>query len=123
MRHLSVLVLKELLLHSEFLGFNSKFILRKEDSPERRFEFISNLTKDLLRNHISDTQKKRQLIDEIATNCIKLLALDRFADYQTDESVILVRMIGAEILTICFKTLESGQQLQMIKMIRRVFEK
>ncbi len=97
--------------------------MRKEDSPERRFEFISNLTKDLLRNHISDTQKKRQLIDEIATNCIKLLALDRFADYQTDESVILVRMIGAEILTICFKILESGQQLQMIKMIRRVFEK
>jgi hypothetical protein len=32
-------------------------------------------------------------------------------------------MIGAEILTICFRTLASPQQLQLVKMIRKVFEK
>lgn len=105
MRHLAVLILKEMLLHSEFLGFSHRFSLKKEDTAEARFEFISNTTKELLRKHIADSQKKKQLIDEIIGNCIRLLALDRFADYQTDDCVILVRMIGADILSICFKTL------------------
>ena len=105
LRHLAVLILKEMLLHSEFLGFSHRFSLQKEDTAEARFEFISNTTKELLRKHIADSQKKKQLIDEVIGNTIRLLALDRFADYQTDESVILVRMIGAEILSICFKTL------------------
>jgi hypothetical protein len=37
LRHLSVLILKELLMHSEFLGFSHKFTLKKEDSAEARF--------------------------------------------------------------------------------------
>lgn len=34
-------------------------------------------------------------MDESITNSMILLSLDRFADYQTDESLIIVRMVGA----------------------------
>jgi len=72
---------------------------------------------------VSDALKKKQLFDEVIIKTLFLLSLDRFADYQTDESVILVRMVGGEILSICFRALEPGRQAQLIKMIRRVFEK
>lgn len=105
LRHLSVLILKELLLHSEFLGFSHKFVMNKVENSKNRFEFLSNTTKDLLKKHVADTPKKRALFDEVIHKSLYLLSLDRFADYQTDESVILVRMVGAEILSISFKTL------------------
>lgn len=36
---------------------------------------------------------------------MKVLALDRFADYQSDESNIIVRNKGAEILAKCYNNL------------------
>lgn len=59
----------------------------------------------MLRKHVADVPKKRILIDNIMTYCIRILALDRFADYQTEASIIIVRLVAAEILAICFKTL------------------
>jgi hypothetical protein len=84
LRHLSVLILRELLLHSEFLGFSHKFTMTKLDGANNRFEYLSNTTKDLLRKHVADAVKKRQLFDEVITKALFLLCLDRFADYQTD---------------------------------------
>jgi hypothetical protein len=52
-----------------------------------------------------------------------VLCLDRFADYQTDESLIIVRMVGAEILKTCFKTLTPDQQSKLFKLIKRIFDK
>ena len=78
------------------------------------------ITKDLLREHILDAQHKKALVEEIIFNILKLLSLDRFADYQGDESLIIVRMVGAEILSICFKMMDGAQQLLMIKMLRKV---
>ena len=63
---------------------------------------------------------KKALVEEIIFNILKLLSLDRFADYQGDESLIIVRMVGAEILSICFKMMDGAQQLLMIKMLRKV---
>jgi hypothetical protein len=45
LRHLSVLILKELLLHSEFLGFSHTFSMEKMSSIEKRFEYLSIVTK------------------------------------------------------------------------------
>ena len=74
----------------------------------------------MLREHILDAQHKKALVEEIIFNILKLLSLDRFADYQGDESLIIVRMVGAEILSICFKMMDGAQQLLMIKMLRKV---
>ncbi len=52
-----------------------------------------------------------------------VLSLDRFADYQTDESLIIVRMVAAEILKTCFKTLNSDEQAKLFKLIKRIFDK
>jgi len=32
-----------------------------------------------------------------------------------------VRMVGAEILSICFKMIDGNQQVFMIKMLRKIF--
>jgi hypothetical protein len=90
-----VLILKELLLNSEFLGFSQSLTLNVKDSRESRFLKISDLTKDALKDHLKNKEKRRDLIDDIIIRNIRLLALDRFADYQTEEAVILVRMISA----------------------------
>jgi hypothetical protein len=47
LRHLSVLILKELLLHSEFLGFSHSFTMSKTTTVEQRFEQLSSTTKGL----------------------------------------------------------------------------
>ena len=52
-----------------------------------------------------------------------VLCLDRFADYQTDESIIIVRMVAAEILKNGFKNLNSDQQSKLFKIVKRIFDK
>jgi hypothetical protein len=84
LRHLSVLILKELLLHSEFLGFSHSFTMSKTTTVEQRFEQLSSTTKDSLIQHFKSTEKKKKIVDESITSSMILLCLDRFADYQTD---------------------------------------
>jgi hypothetical protein len=59
----------------------------------------------MLIKHHQESHKKKQIMEEVITKCFYVLSLDRFADYQTDQSVILVRMIAADIMLIAFKTL------------------
>jgi hypothetical protein len=123
LRHLSVLILKELLLHSEFLGFSHSFKMSKMSSVEERFQFLSQTTKEALLNHFKSNEKKKKIFEASITSSIVVLCLDRFADYQTDESIIIVRMIAAEILKTGFKTLNSDQQAKLFKIIKKIFDR
>lgn len=105
LRHLAVLILKELLLHSHFLGFTQTFRLKAAESREERLRTISSITRDSLKAYVKDAGKRKELLEGIVYKNIALLCLDRFADYQTDESVILIRMVSGEILSICFRQL------------------
>lgn len=79
-----MLILKELLLNSDILGFSHTFVFNVNSPRESRFEIISNITKDALKAHLDNTVKRRELIDDIIMKNMCLLSLDRFADYQTD---------------------------------------
>ncbi len=73
--------------------------------------------------HFKSNEKKKKIVEESITNSMIVLCLDRFADYQTDESIIIVRMIAAEILKTCFKTLNADQQSKLFKVLKRIFDK
>jgi hypothetical protein len=97
--------------------------MNKMSSVEERFQFLSSTTKDALLKHFKSNEKKKKIIDESITSSMIVLCLDRFADYQTDESIIIVRMIAAEILKTGFKTLTPDQQSKLFKLIKKIFDK
>lgn len=122
LRHLAVLILKEL-VNSPFLGFSQNLVLSAKDSREGRFQRIAEITKDALKGHLENKEKRDELLNEIISRNIYLLALDRFADYQTEEMVILIRMVSAQILSDCLSPLDSKKHTTMIRMLRKVFER
>ena len=73
LRHLSVLVLRELMAHSEFLGFSHSFVMRRNIEAGARFEFLASTTKEVLALHLQNEERKRGMIDQVIGKC--LLAL------------------------------------------------
>ena len=96
-------------------------MLSVKDSREGRFQRIAEVTKDSLKDHLANKDKRSQLLDEVIYRNIFLLSLDRFADYQTEEMVILIRMVSAEILSICALKLDPKRQVALIRMLRKIF--
>lgn len=54
-----MLILKELLLNSEFLGFSQTFKLNSKETRENRFLTISSITKDALKAYVKDIPKRK----------------------------------------------------------------
>ena len=61
------------------------------------------------------------MYNKIIELCLKVLCLDRFADFQSDESNIIVRGKAAETLTKCYLTLQPNLQLTMLKKLKIIF--
>ena len=92
LRHLSVLILKELLIFPDFLGFSAKLELSQEKIiSNERFKYLESQTKEHLAHHLKKSDKKEEIYNKVIELCLKVLCLDRFADFQSDESNIIVR--------------------------------
>lgn len=122
LRHLSVLLLKELIQYPDFIGFTAQVVLSDNDiSREERYQQIELQTKDRLKGYIRDPKAKDAIYNRVISLNLKLLCLDRFADYQSDESNIIVRIKAAETLARCYLTFNNPQELELLKKIKRIF--
>lgn len=107
LRHLSVIILKELLFFPDFLCFSAVINLNEEKmSTGERYNTIQLQAKEHLAHHLKNQQNKDLIYQKIIELSLKVLCLDRFADFQSDESNIIVRGKAAETLTKCYLRLQ-----------------
>ena len=93
-----MLLLKALAPSLRYIGFSFTINI-KNVSREESFYVIYEATKQYLSNFVKKNNNASSIKHEIIYQNILLLALDRFADYQGERSNIMVRSVGAKILS------------------------
>lgn len=112
------------MVYPQFLGFVGKVeIIDKNVSRDERFKIIEKQTRDLLKDFPKNGAEKKSIFNKVIVLNLKLLCRDKFADYQSDESNIIVRTKSAETIARCFLSLAVNQQVEMLKMCKKIFEK
>lgn len=92
-------------------------------STGERYNTIQLQAKEHLAHHLKNQQNKDLIYQKIIELSLKVLCLDRFADFQSDESNIIVRGKAAETLTKCYLRLQPKQQLTMLQKIKTLLDK
>lgn len=81
---------------------------------------------DCCRQELIFFQKNRQHAEKrnnnIITNCIYLLALDKFGDLQFDKINNMIRDVAAEVLAVQYCHLQCTEQFEFLTIVKALLE-